>query len=147
MRIWSISPKYLDTKGLVALWRETLLARKVLENKTIGYRNHPQLIRFRERENPINAINFYLKVLYDEAVSRNFHFDKNKTDLYNNNYKIPVTRGQINYEFTHLKNKLISRDHDRFLTISKIRDPDPHPIFVIKEGDIEIWEIVAGKSY
>ena len=47
MRIWSIHPKYLDTKGLVALWRETLLAKNVLEEKTKGYKYHPQLIRFK----------------------------------------------------------------------------------------------------
>ena len=31
MRIWSLHPKYLDAKGVVALWRETLLAKNVLE--------------------------------------------------------------------------------------------------------------------
>ena len=29
MRIWSIHPRYLDARGLVALWREALLARAV----------------------------------------------------------------------------------------------------------------------
>jgi hypothetical protein len=47
MRIWSIHPKYLDIKGLVALWREALLAKHVLEGRTKGYRNHPQLDRFK----------------------------------------------------------------------------------------------------
>jgi len=46
MRIWSLHPKYLDTKGLVALWRDALLARHVLQGKTTGYKNHPQLNRF-----------------------------------------------------------------------------------------------------
>jgi len=43
MRIWSLHPKYLDSKGMVALWREALLAKQVLLNKTKGYKNHPQL--------------------------------------------------------------------------------------------------------
>jgi len=30
MRLWSLHPRYLDAKGLVALWREGLLAQKVL---------------------------------------------------------------------------------------------------------------------
>lgn len=47
MRIWSLHPKYLDTKGLVALWRETLLAQHVLSGKTKRYKNHPQLARFK----------------------------------------------------------------------------------------------------
>ncbi|MEM3714836.1 MAG: pyrimidine dimer DNA glycosylase/endonuclease V [Nitrososphaeria archaeon] len=40
MRLWSIHPKYLDQKGLVACWREGLLAKKVLLGKVKGYKNH-----------------------------------------------------------------------------------------------------------
>ncbi len=68
MRIWSIHPKYLDTKGLVALWRETLLAKNVLTGNTKGYKNHPQLLRFKNTENPLDAINQYLTEIYKEAV-------------------------------------------------------------------------------
>jgi hypothetical protein len=61
MRLWLLHPKYLNTKGLVAVWREGLLAKKVLEGKTVGYRNHPQLIRFREYGHPIEVLNIYSK--------------------------------------------------------------------------------------
>ena len=61
MRLWSIHFKYLDSKGLVALWREAFLAKKVLEGKTKGYKNHPQLERFRNSSNPISSINSYLE--------------------------------------------------------------------------------------
>ena len=37
MRLWTLHPKYLDPQGLVALWREALLARAVLQGKTRGY--------------------------------------------------------------------------------------------------------------
>ena len=37
IRIWTLHPKYLDAKGLVAVWREALLAKHVLENKAKGY--------------------------------------------------------------------------------------------------------------
>jgi hypothetical protein len=47
MRIWSLHPRYLDRQGLTAGWREGLLAQKVLTGTTKGYRNHPQLRRFR----------------------------------------------------------------------------------------------------
>src|SRR5512147_2354284 len=80
MRIWSIHPKYLDTKGLVALWRETLLAKHVLEGKTKGYRNHPQLQRFKTAKDPLNNINHYLSVVYEEAIVRGYNFDKTKFD-------------------------------------------------------------------
>jgi len=52
MRLWTLHPKYLDAKGLVALWREALLAQKVLRGKTRGYRHHPQLFRFAKTNNP-----------------------------------------------------------------------------------------------
>lgn len=58
MRLWSIHPQYLDAKGLLALWREALLAKHVLEGSTKGYKNHPQLIRFKETDNPIGFISF-----------------------------------------------------------------------------------------
>jgi hypothetical protein len=45
MRLWTLHPRYLDVKGLTAAWREALLAQKVLAGFTIGYMNHPQLIR------------------------------------------------------------------------------------------------------
>ncbi|MGH2666461.1 pyrimidine dimer DNA glycosylase/endonuclease V [Flavobacterium sp.] len=70
MRIWSLHPKYLDTKALVALWRETLLAKHVLEGKTKGYKNHPQLNRFKEAKYPIDSINQYLSEVYFEAVNK-----------------------------------------------------------------------------
>jgi hypothetical protein len=43
MRLWSVHPKYLDARGLVALWREGLLAQAVLRGRTSGYVRHPQL--------------------------------------------------------------------------------------------------------
>src|SRR5215467_3185960 len=78
MRLWSIHPKYLDSKGLVALWRESLLAKNVLENKTKGYKNHPQLLRFKQARDPVNCINQYLFEIYNEAKRRNYSFDKKK---------------------------------------------------------------------
>ena len=79
MRIWSIHPKYLDSKGLVALWREALLAKNVLEGKTKGYRNHPQLLRFKKAINPVESINYYLVGVYEEAVKKGYQFNKEKT--------------------------------------------------------------------
>jgi len=70
MRIWSLHPKYLDSKGLVALWRETLLAKHVLEGKTKGYKNHPQLNRFKAMKKPVEVINQYLSEIFIEAINR-----------------------------------------------------------------------------
>ena len=78
MRLWSLHPKYLDPQGLVALWREALLAQAVLRGKTKGYRHHPQLERFTSHRSPRLAINAYLGSIYEEAASRGYAFDRRK---------------------------------------------------------------------
>jgi len=130
----------LDTKGLTALWREALLARAVLEGKTTGYKNHPQLIRFKKHENPINLINKYLEIVYQESVKRGFKFDETKL-VKNCEGLIPLTIGQLLYEFEHLKNKLIKRDFKKFWEISEEKTIKCNPIFVICDGEVEDWEI------
>ena len=142
MRIWSLHPKYLDTKGLVALWRETLLAKHVLEGKTKGYRNHPQLDRFKKAQNPLELINQYLSEVFHEATARNYNFDKEKIDWSFKKSKIPVTDGQMRYEVSHLMQKLEARDMDKFQALTSFEKFEPHPIFDIVPGEIEGWEIL-----
>ena len=150
MRLWSISPKYLDTKGLLALWREALLAKKVLEGKTKGYKNHPQLIRFKQSSDPLLYINIYLKQIYDEGKKRVYKFDYSKIDeekieVLNilNLEKIKVTEGQIKYEFEFLKMKLKRRDFQKYLEIENIAKEkaiEVNPIFEVIVGEVEKWE-------
>lgn len=140
MRIWSLHPKYLDTKGLLALWRETLLAKKVLEGKTKGYKNHPQLIRFKASNQQINAINFYLKSVWFEADKRNFSFDKSKFLDIAHIEKIDVTTEQLNFEKNHLLKKLKIRDKKKYDEIIDIVNYEPHPLFNLISGEIEPWE-------
>lgn len=142
MRIWSLHPKYLDAKGLVALWRETLLAKHVLEGKTKGYKNHPQLDRFKEQNNSLDCINCYLSEVYKEATQRGYNFDKSKISWDFKPAKIPVTSGQVAYETKHLLNKLKTREPNRYKEVSSLSTFEPHPIFTIVEGDIETWEVV-----
>ena len=142
MRLWSIHPKYLDSKGLVALWRESLLAKAVLSGKTKGYKNHPQLIRFKINNNPEVLINTYLLHIYNESVSRGYKFNKSKIGHEFTSSKINVTRGQIEYEFKHLISKLQLRDPTRYIELLNIKDPEPNPLFVLVEGNVEAWEIV-----
>jgi len=142
MRIWSLHPKYLDTKGLVALWRETLLAKHVLEGSTKGYKNHPQLYRFKAMENPVEVVNQYLSEIYFEASHRNYHFDKQKINWIFRKSEMKVTRGQINYEAAHLLNKLHSRDNNKYEELKAIITYETHPLFNVVDGDIENWEII-----
>src|SRR5215207_397063 len=141
MRLWSLHPQYLDTKGLIALWREALLAKKVLEKKTRGYRNHPQLLRFYKCTDPLGAINYYLREVQKEATRRQYHFDILKIDTnIQIVFSIPVNRGQLMYEFAHLEKKLAQRDKNKLLEIKRIQKILPHPLFKIKSGEIETWE-------
>jgi hypothetical protein len=140
MRIWSLHPAYLDTKGLVALWRETLLAKYVLEGKTKGYRQHPQLDRFKRTADPVKSVDQYLSHVYFEAEKRGYKFDKSKINQDFKPIKITVTNGQINFEASHLRKKLKIRDHKKYQEFLKTGKPIPHPIFRIVNGAIETWE-------
>lgn len=143
MRLWTLSPKYLDTKGLVALWREGLLAKHVLEGKTVGYRNYPQLNRFKAQQESLPLINNYLFEVWQEALNRKYNFDRNKIEPVELDLHIPVTTGQINYELEHLKRKLTQRDQQKLAEIGSIEVPEIFTIFAPTDGDIEPWEIVA----
>ncbi len=140
MRIWTIHPCYLDTKGLLAAWREGLLAQKVLQNKTKGYRNHPQLLRFRAAGDPTASIASYLHGVYEESVQRGYNFDANKIDHARYSRRIQCTRGQLLHEWIHLKLKLETRDAKLHAELVGVTDPQPHPLFQIVDGDVEEWE-------
>ena len=140
MRLWSIHPKYLDTKGLVALWREAILAKKVLEGKTKGYKNHPQLERFRESSNPISAINLYLNYIFEESLKRNYNFDKSKIKNQRKKSTLKVTQGQLIYEFSHLKKKLKMRNKNKLKEVSSIKIPKENSFFKRINGNKESWE-------
>ena len=142
MRIWTVHPRYLDTKGLLAAWRETLLAQKVLQGETVGYRNHPQLSRFKSSTNPTGAIARYLRAIYAEAASRGYRFSEDKIAPSDFSGEISCTRGQLLYEWNHLKEKLRVRDAGRFSEIKDIEEPEAHPIFKIIEGEVEAWEVI-----
>ena len=91
MRLWSLHPEYLDARGLVALWREGLLARKVLQRQTKSYKDHPQMDRFNAHLQPTVAIDCYLWYVYEETVRRGYHFDMAKIGPKQRCSKIPVS--------------------------------------------------------
>jgi hypothetical protein len=139
MRLWSLDPSYLDAKGMVALWREGLLARKVLEGKTRGYTNHPQLLRFKAAIDPNAAIDAYLEGVVHEATRRGYSFDSTKIRMGQKAPSIPVTEGQLRYELEHLKRKLLARDPERLKALP-IGSIATHPLFTTIPGPVEDWE-------
>ncbi len=140
MRLWSIHPRYLDGVGLVALWREALLARKVLKGETKGFKNHPQLERFRVHPYPQRAMANYLTGIWEESRRRGYHFDQRKIGTKDAAEKIPVTRGQLRYEFVRLCDKLKRRDPSRYRELQSVRKIECHVSFRIVEGEIQDWE-------
>lgn len=140
MRLWSIHPRYLDTRGLVALWRESLLAQRVLRGDTRGYRNHPQLLRFKTQRSPQAAIARYLTGVWYESRRRGFNFDREKIAVSGEAELIPITDGQIEYEFHWLCHKLTTRNPQHGESLRCVTIIDPHPFFIIVRGNPEPWE-------
>jgi hypothetical protein len=144
MRIWSLHPSYLDARGLVALWREALLAQAVLAGATRGYVHHPQLARFRTRPDPSGAIAEYLRAVHAESARRGYRFAAEKVGAGGDAGEgpIPVTRGQLEYEWGHLLAKVAVRDPAWGVRLADVRAPEPHPLFRVVPGGIEPWERV-----
>jgi hypothetical protein len=141
MRLWTLHPRYLDPRGLVALWREALLAQAVLRGKTRGYRHHPQLARFRAVSSPVRAIAAYLRVIHDEARRRGYNFDARKIARTGGVGQLVATRGQLDYEWRHLRAKLRRRApawHAQFRGLTR---PQAHPLFRIVPGEVADWEV------
>jgi hypothetical protein len=145
VRLWTVHPRYLDPQGLVALWRESLLARAVLSSQTKGYQHHPQLVRFQAQSSPSDAINAYLASVLDEAEARGYNFDGSKVGSFNRRIKIQATSGQLEYEWQYLFAKLGSRSPALFGKL-RTQKPDPHPLFQIRPGPIEGWERIIASE-
>lgn len=150
MRLWTLHPRYLDPQGLVALWREALLARAVLRGETRGYRHHPQLHRFRASATPIVSLNRYLAAVHREATSRGYRFDRSRFGPIRGGGLIVETSGQLAYEWVHLLAKLSRRSPARYRLLRNLKEPEPHPLFRIVPGVVREWERVKsdrrGKS-
>lgn len=140
MRIWSVHPKHLDKAGIGAVWREGLLAQKVLRGLTKGYKNHSQLVRFKEQRDPVEAICTYLHYIVDDAERRGYNYNRDlivrpRTDLI-----MKVTTGQFYFEIEHLRKKLEVRSPVDFETLEELHSLSVHPMFRLIEGEVSSWE-------
>ena len=164
MRLWSIHPKYLDRMGLLALWREAILAKKILFGEELKpgaqkYINHPHFKRFKptigEGWYKQACMMVYLKDVYEEGVKRGYKFNKDLalntsvTKIFPSRTKlglgihIPVTTGQLMFELELLKEKVSKRDKNWFsnnLSNPSFTFPQPNETFLIKFGEKEEWE-------
>ena len=146
MRLWTVHPRYLDGKGLVAAWREALLAQKVLRGETRGYTRHPQLERFRAEPKPVEVIATYLALLANEASRRGYVFDVSKISTPRFAGKLVETRGQLLFEWRHLKRKLRARSPRLYRECCGLACPSANPLFRIVQGPVREWEVSALQS-
>jgi hypothetical protein len=142
MRLWSLHPSYLDRQGLVACWREGLLAEKVLDGKTNGYTKHPQLLRFIGTPEPLMALNAYLGCVAEEAIKRGYSFDIGKLQPWSPLFSMEITDQQLAYELRHLVAKLKQRDPAWLKQLAIGPSVTPNPRFTVISGDIASWEVV-----
>lgn len=140
MRLWTLHPKYLDPQGLVALWREALLAQAVLRGRTVGYRHHPQLERFREHPAPRSAINAFLAEVHRESTRRGYSFNASKVGPVRAECRIEATRGQVEHEWEHLLRKLRLRSREDYARAQRVARPAANPVFTIVPGPVARWE-------
>ena len=140
MRLWTLHPKYLDAPGLVALWREGLPAQNVLRGRTRGYRHHPQLQCFRSQPGPVGSIARYLAAVHHESRVRGYRFDLSKVGRVSGAATMVETKGQLLYEWAHLKRKLCRRNAELYRRLDRVMVPDPHPMFRIIPGAVRSWE-------
>jgi hypothetical protein len=142
MRLWTLHPKHLDPAGLVALWREALLAQAVLRGNTRGYRHHPQLLRFRSSPEPQGAISAYLRAVLAEAGERGYRFNEGLIIGEPTAARIVETEGQLRYEWAHLGAKLALRNPSWRESHYVGREPSAHPLFMLEAGPVRPWERV-----
>ena len=144
MRIWSLDPEQLDRQGLIACWRETLLAQAVLLGRTKGYTRHPQLERFQALADPAAAVGTYLSFLADDAERRGYRFARSRIERSDPSVRIEVTEGQVELEWRHLLAKLAARSPD--LSVEMLRREAAgegkrlHPMFDLVPGPVASWE-------
>jgi len=146
MRLWSLHPKYLDPQGLVALWREALLAKAVLRGETRGYTRHPQLERFRAHPHACSAIDAYLGAVHAEATHRGYSFDRSKIGPVGAVESIPVSTGQLAHEWQHLQGKLSARSPAVLAKWNGVLAPACHPLFRPTPGPVASWERAPGSA-
>lgn len=146
MRLWTFHPRYLDARGLTALWREALLARAVLRGETRGYRSHPQLERFRTRSNPEGCVDRYLRIVHRESLRRGYRFDGTKLRSAPGRCRIDATEGQVRFEWAHFLAKARLRAPGHFSQIARVELPEANPLFRIVPGPVEPWERGGGAS-
>ena len=142
MRLWTLHPKYLDAKGLVAAWREALLAQAVLRDRN-DWLPKPSST---DPVPPLTLTGSKYRVLSSRAACRGkpawVSVRPRKDRLpRGGRSRLKATLGQLGYEWKHLRAKLAIRDKAWLASLGRVARPDAHPTFRVVPGDVEDWEV------
>lgn len=84
--------------------------------------------------------------MHAEACRRGNRFDAAKFTCMGPVPPLPLTEGQVEYEWAHLRSKLEQRAPAWLLQFDGIRRPEPHPLFRVRAGRVAEWEVGAWKD-
>lgn len=140
MRLWSIHPRYLDPAGLCGLWREALLAQRVVEGRTLAYRRHPQVCRLLQEDDPPGAMHAYLQGVWEEGDSRGYCLDRARITPCTSSAPMAAPQGQLEYELVLLALKLRLRNPAFLDALPRVEEVEPHPSIRPVPGGAAWWE-------
>ena len=87
-----------------------------------------------------------LPALAAEADRRGYRFDRSRIDVVPAALAVPlvpVTDGQLAYEWAHLLAKVGARNPHLLGELTLVTSPQPHPLFMVVPGDVEDWEVTS----
>lgn len=130
MSLWTVHPKYLDKQGLIALWREGLLAQKSLNGELDIELNNQVWQQFKNSENPLKAIGTYLSFIASEGARRGYKLGHEKI-IYPNfdDNKFDIRPQDLIFEMKHLRDKLKLRDKNKWHEVNQVEQVEPNPAF------------------
>jgi len=88
----------------------------------------------------MSAIAAFLHEIAAEAERRGYRFDVRRIARPRRALKIRETRGQLDYEWAHLKRKLKVRAPALARQMRSVERPRAHPLFRIIAGKVREWE-------
>lgn len=88
----------------------------------------------------MSAIGAFLREIASEAKRRGYAFDVRKIARPRTAGKIHETRGQLEYEWSHLQRKLKARSPAVARQWRDVARPEAHPLFRIVGGKVRDWE-------
>jgi hypothetical protein len=71
---------------------------------------------------------------------RGYRFDRSRIGPVRDGSPIEVSRGQLEFELSHLRGKILARAPAALERLPTTADIKPHPLFITRNGPMELWE-------